>query len=567
MQEQNRHYFYSYLAVSRAAKSTGVSVYDQILAWKGAVAGRQTFLRAMRRDLHDQPQTLKIYTDLQDATRQLGKLINLVPKEGQRDAHQKRLADLSDSVESLQQKLAGASAAFAEQRQQQRRTTAVLQQSLPAGTALVDILEYSHFGYVRDLDKRPVWKHRYTAFVLRRDKPIVWIDLGLAIEPIIAIQTWRKTYGQGTEAEQAAAKLRKDIWEPLQEALVGANTVLISPDGALSKFPFAALPGEKPGTYLIEERSIAVIPFPQMLPELLSRKKDDAKKSPASLLLVGDVDYGGDSGVMLASAEAHRGERAVRDGKVVWGPLKGTRTEIDAIRDCFERHFSKGKANQLSDKEATHQAVHEQAIKNRFLHFATHGFFADASVKSLSAPKDRPENELFRENSRAPIVGNHPGLLSGIVLTGANQPAADDKDDGILTALEVGELDLDGVELATLSACETGLGKTAGGEGLLGLQRAFQLAGAKTTVASLWKVPDQATKSLMVRFYGNLWSGKMSKLDALLNAQRWLLNEGKQHPELYRGLESADASADTVRQDGRLTPRYWAAFILSGDWR
>ena len=112
------------------------------------------------------------------------------------------------------------------------------------------------------------------------------------------------------------------------------------------------------------------------------------------------------------------------------------------------------------------------------------------------------------------IAGYHPDLLSGLVLAGANRPVEEGQEDGILTALEVSELDLSKVDLATLSACETGLGQSAGGEGLLGLQRAFQLAGAKTTVASLWQVPDRATQALMSRFYENLWRRRMPKLEA-----------------------------------------------------
>src|SRR5207249_10438972 len=111
------------------------------------------------------------------------------------------------------------------------------------------------------------------------------------------------------------------------------------------------------------------------------------------------------------------------------------------------------------------------------------------------------------QDRRPRIVGHHPGLLSGLVLAGANKPAADG-DDGVLTALEVAELDLSKVELAVLSACETGLGEVAGGEGVLGLQRAFQVAGARSTVTSLWQVDDDATRQLMERFYAGLWDRK-----------------------------------------------------------
>src|SRR5262249_47404324 len=129
-------------------------------------------------------------------------------------------------------------------------------------------------------------------------------------------------------------------------------------------------------------------------------------------------------------------------------------------------------------------------------------------------------------------VGWHPGLLSGLVLAGANRPPAGEGDDGILTALEVAELNLTGVELAVLSACETGLGASAEGEGLLGLQRAFAVAGAKTTGTRLWSGDDAATRQLMVAFYGRLWrEGKpLGKLEALRQAQLAMLREGVKAP-------------------------------------
>ncbi len=167
------------------------------------------------------------------------------------------------------------------------------------------------------------------------------------------------------------------------------------------------------------------------------------------------------------------------------------------------------------------------------------------------------ETELF--GGRREASGFHPGLLSGIVLAGANQPVDADSDDGILTALEVSTLDLSKVELATLSACETGLGEVAGGEGVLGLQRAFQVAGAHSVLATLWSVRDDAARSLMIDFYDNLWKKKMTRVEALRQAQLAMLREG-----VKRGLAYADQPAE---QDHRLPPYYWAAWVLSGDWR
>jgi CHAT domain-containing protein len=185
------------------------------------------------------------------------------------------------------------------------------------------------------------------------------------------------------------------------------------------------------------------------------------------------------------------------------------------------------------------------------------------------------------------VSGWHPGLLSGLVLAGAN------KDTGILTALEVAELDLSGVQLAVLSACETGLGQEHAGEGLLGLQRAFQMAGARATVCSLWSVHDAATAVLMEEFYARLWRkselpAREGTLEALRQAQLRVLHNPdlvqkriqKLRAELaQRGVGESELEARglgrkavEVQHGGtRDAPRspvaWWAAFVLAGDWR
>jgi CHAT domain-containing protein len=140
-----------------------------------------------------------------------------------------------------------------------------------------------------------------------------------------------------------------------------------------------------------------------------------------------------------------------------------------------------------------------------------------------------------------------------------------------VTAVEVGALDLSNTDLAVLSACETALGKEAAGEGVLGLQRAFQVSGTASVVAGLWKVSDAATVILMERFYDNLWRRKLSKIEALREAQLWMLNSSPKDAELLaklrRGLALPNDDPRTVLDDdGRLMPDYWAAFVLSGDW-
>jgi CHAT domain-containing protein len=147
--------------------------------------------------------------------------------------------------------------------------------------------------------------------------------------------------------------------------------------------------------------------------------------------------------------------------------------------------------------------------------------------------------------------------------------------------LEVGALDLRKVDTVVLSACETGLGQVAGGEGMLGLQRAFQVSGAKTCVASLWSVSDTGTRMLMERFYENLWDKKLGKVESLREAQLWALRNPREFygkfttdekhtlavrgQDQQRGLNLTDLNQ--MSSNERTPPFYWAAFVLSGDWR
>jgi hypothetical protein len=162
--------------------------------------------------------------------------------------------------------------------------------------------------------------------------------------------------------------------------------------------------------------------------------------------------------------------------------------------------------------------------------------------------EDRQENRAIRQLVRGAgrlgeLEFENPLLRSGLALAGANAglrgiaPAM--VEDGLLTAEDVAGLDLRGTELVVLSACETGLGDVRTGEGVFGLRRAFVLAGAKTLVMSLWKVPDEPTCELMEDFYRRLLAGE-GRAEALRQAQLALKAK---YPD----------------------PFYWGAFICQGD--
>jgi CHAT domain-containing protein/tetratricopeptide (TPR) repeat protein len=563
MADQLRGTLDAYLSLGRRAGQPAERAYRHMMAWKGAVLLRQRRLRLERQ----RPELTATVAQLDSTTSRLAALALAVPGPGQRDTYRRQIQELSVEKERLEADLASRSAAFRQQRESARLSPGQLRQALPSDTALVDFLEYTHFRPPAGGKGRLRKERRLAAFVVRPDS-VVQLDLGPAQPVADAVDRWRRTLRRRVPAEgdaDPAVVLRRLVWRPLQDHLRGVKTVLISPDGALARLPFAALPGADPDKYLIEEVGVAVVPVPQYLPELLA--PPDKRPAP-SLLLVGDVDYGAAPGLADARGTSRSAARSARAGALPAYPrLEATREEVLAVRDSFQRRYRKAPVTELRDDEATEAEVRKQAPRHRYLHFAVHGFFAPPELRSALAPAAErpggpaaPGGDFF---GREGVTGFHPGLLSGLVLAGANGPAREGQDDGILTALEVAELDLHAVDLAVLSACETGLGEQAGGEGLLGLQRAFQVAGGRSVVASLWKVDDDATRKLMTRFYENLWDSQkpLGKLEALRQAQLWMLHEG-----MKRGLVLLD-EGDKAQKPARTPPSYWAAFTLSGDWR
>jgi CHAT domain-containing protein/Tfp pilus assembly protein PilF len=563
-------YLDRYLYLTAEAELPTEPVYAEVLKWKGEVAARQQQIRRTRGLLAaGGKEVTRLQAELTEATRSLAALSQ--PTAGANPKRQSQLAALGDKIEDLQTKLAGASAEFRQQLGQQRGGSGDIRKALPADAALIDLLSYSVFRPAKVKGAKETLELHLTAFVVRRDQPIERVELGLAAPIERAVEAWRKQFGRAGNGEDPGADLRRLVWRPLEKYVIGSNTVLISPESVTAPIAWAALPGTKPGTYLIDDYSLAIVPIPRFLPDLLAENEhvqsDQGKPAETpSLLLVGDVDFGADPGksdLLAMDRGAARGDQPLR-----WSPLPGTRDEVAAIKESFLKRFGQTEPIELTKDRATKSAVRNQIGNCQYLHFSTHGFFAPPQLRSAMEGNVQPNSAAGASPLSAPrISGFQPGLLSGLVLAGANRPLEDGKEDGILTALEVEEMDLSKVQLATLSACETGLGETAGAEGLLGLQRAFQTAGAKSVVAGLWKVPDKATQMLMARFYDNLWQKKMSKLEALCEAQRWMLHEAPKEPGLARGLQFATESLDKPDKSSTLPPYYWAAFVLSGDWR
>jgi tetratricopeptide (TPR) repeat protein len=520
--------------------------YGHMLAWKGAVLLRQR-QRRLFSALSSDSRTRQVASDLQDTTRRIAAL-----SASSRPVRE-QLQRLTEEQERLQSRLALLSAEARAAFKAQTLSPGSLSGALPRDVVLVDYLVYHRSG-IRYRDGKPNQQRHLLAFVSRKGKPTVRLDLGPAQKVEAAARAWRTSLVRGQSGQALGAKLKKLIWSPLEKHLEGARVVLISPDGVLASLPFAALPGKKANTYLIEDVAFTVVAVPQMLPEML-KPVDKAKRLKPSLLVVGDVDYDRAGAIARADRADERG--APLGVRRDWDRLPATFAEAAAVSKSFKGLFEGGTIADLGKGNATKAKVREALGKVRYAHLATHGFFAHENIKSAVGGK-KADDFFGREG----VTGWHPLLLSGLVLSGANKEPKDGEEDGILTALEVSEMELPKLELVVLSACETGLGSSAGGEGLLGLQRAFQVAGARTVVASLWEVPDQATQALMSEFYWVAWDpgSIVSRAEALRRAQLSILKEGKR-----RGLGEKDEKLP--KGETRLPPLYWAAFVLSGDWR
>jgi CHAT domain-containing protein len=445
--------------------------------------------------------------------------------------------------------------------------------ALPKNAVLIDFLEYwARTPKPAGEPGKADFQRRLLAFVILNQGEVKSIDLGPTAPLGEAIDRWREGTGRTASAAEAGRFLRDTIWRPIEERIAALSndggppigTVLISPDGSLGQLPLAALPGKAPGTYLLEEWAIATVPSPQALVSLF--RSPAVAEAPdgrgGNLLVLGGVDYNSRSGESAPKPKkkflvGH--DRAPRDEDEAFGPLSGTRGELATLERMYRDTFGEAGLTTLSGAAATEDALRGQALGHLYLHLATHGFFASPRFRSAldrSTQEARPGIEFLGSQT---VSGYHPGLLSGLALAGANQPQVED--DGILTAEEVSTLNLARADLVVLSACQTGLGKSAGGEGLLGLQRSFHCAGARTVIGSLWRVDDVATRDLMERFYENLWDKDLGKLEALREAQLWMLRE--RGP---RGLKPQEGE-ETASLSQRLPPYYWGAFILSGDWR
>ncbi len=299
-----------------------------------------------------------------------------------------------------------------------------------------------------------------------------------------------------------ARELYDVLLRPAQTRVSAAKRLLVSPDGPLHILPFAALVHD--GHYLAEKKPVHTVISATVYAELKKVRREWVS-TPVELVAFGDPSYPPLPPGQFSAV--HPEVRAAVGRGLALTPLPSTREEVRDIAALYPE------ARTFLGMEATEERAKSIGKDARYIHFACHGLL----------------DERFPLNS-------------ALALTIPEIPG-EGQDNGLLQAWEIFENVRLDADLVTLSACDSALGQEMGGEGLLGLTRAFQYAGARSVVASLWSVSDVSTADLMKRFYGYLREGR-SKDEALRAAQ-----------------------ADLIQSEAFSHPYYWAAFQLTGDWR
>jgi CHAT domain-containing protein/Tfp pilus assembly protein PilF len=337
-------------------------------------------------------------------------------------------------------------------------------------------------------------------------------------------------------------RLYERLIQPAAKTIERAQRVLVLPDGPLHLLPFAALirsVDAKPGTadkpavvggaerhwlYLVEWKPLHVVVSATVYAELRKQRQHrPEKETRKTLVALGDPKYPA-FGIQESEKELDKRDavlRSILTRGYRLTPLPSTKSEVAAIAELYRE-----KADTFVGAAATEERAKGVAKETKYLHFACHGLL----------------------DERFP-------LDSGLALT-IPDDVKEGQENGILQAWEIFERVRIDADLVVLSACETGLGKEMGGEGLVGLTRAFEYAGARSVLASLWSVADETTAALMKRFYRYLKAGQ-SKDAALRQAQLDLIRSSIS----IQGQKGAAATLDASH------PFYWAAFQLNGDWR
>ncbi|MCX6247624.1 MAG: CHAT domain-containing protein [Bacteroidetes bacterium] len=398
--------------------------------------------------------------------------------------------ELEQQANRIEKELVRSSQVFSDFKQLQNLTWEAVQTSLKQGEAAVEFIRFAE-GKKKDTTI-------YCALIITpqcRQPEMIRLFYEKELEsvmgtnPVNNLSYVNSIYGTRLNTSKLLYNL---IWQPLEKHLEGVKTVYYSPDGLLHKISLSSI-GKGKDIFLCDMYDLHRLSSTGKLamPENFNMGKG------LTAGIYGGIDYSTDSSSVN-----------------IWPYLPGTKGETDEIEKIFKKRGIT--TIYFSGKDAGEKEFKATAAECNLLHVATHGFFYPEPAEFKFNVKQNEASETQLASPRGTsgfgvwqfVMNKNPLMRSGLVFAGANnvwnQKFAGDGEDGMLTALEVTQLDLRKTQLVVLSACETGLGDIKGSEGVYGLQRAFKMAGVNYIIMSLWQVPDKETSEFMKLFYRDL---------------------------------------------------------------
>ncbi len=409
---------------------------------------------------------------------------------------------LSAEVETLEKTLSAQSELFGQSFEDKRITYENVQKSLGKNEVAVEMVRYRHFNHTF------TDSIRYVALYVKGDNSrpkAITLPEGHRMET--RFYHYYRNCMIGKIEDQYSYKV---FWEPIQKEIGQYSTIFLSPDGVYNQINLESIPAPD-GKFVIDNSNIVLVSNTKDLYIRKLKGKQAATNNKATM-------FGNPQFYLSASIEKNI------------AALPGTEKEVVELQELLKQ---KGwTTNEYTEKLASEEQVKE--LDNpKIFHIATHGFYKDEAGTNSISEMTETEAELSQ----------NPLMKTGLLLTGAGDVLSKtnynyNMESGILTAYEAMSLNLDKTDLVVLSACETGLGEIANGEGVYGLQRAFLVAGAKTLIMSMFKVDDDATQKLILNFYRK-WLTTTNLRQSFVDAKKELRTE---YPE----------------------PIYWGAFMMIG---
>jgi len=409
---------------------------------------------------------------------------------------------LTQEVETLERELSQKSELFGQNFETRRITWENVKQSLRPNEVAIEMVRYRHFNHT--FTDSVVYAALYVASDFKAPKAVVMKD-GHNME------TRYFRYYRNAIIGKIHDEVSYDaFWKPIVDAIGQTSTIYLSADGIYNQINLEAIPTPD-GRYIIDNSNIVLVSNTKDIYLRRIKSRPLADQNTASM-------FGNPKFYLTASTDR------------MISPLPGTEKEVNALQRILE-------SNGWVTTEYLETAAAEEKIKDlnspKIFHIATHGLYRPTEEITL-------ENQIERGEA---ILTQNPLMRTGLLLRGAGDLLAKtdynyNMESGILTAYEAMSLNLDKTDLVVLSACETGLGDLQAGEGVYGLQRAFLVAGAKALIMSMFKVDDEATQKLMVKFYQK-WISTNNLRESFIEAKKELRAE---YPE----------------------PIYWGAFMMIG---